>query len=105
MIVLIIILIIILFIALYPIVRDAVRRRQTVMPAYTEGLTLLLEGEKDAAIEKFKQAVIADTNNIDAYLRLGGLYLEKGEIERAIQIHESLTLRRTLDKSQEKKIY
>jgi lipopolysaccharide biosynthesis regulator YciM len=31
--------------------------------------------------------------------------LAKGEIERAIQIHESLTLRRTLDKSQEKKIY
>ena len=105
MIVLIIILIIILLIALYPIVRDAVRRRQTVMPAYTEGLTLLLEGKKDAAIEKFKQAVIADTNNIDAYLRLGGLYWEKGEIERAIQIHESLTLRRTLDKSQEKSIF
>jgi len=105
MIVLIIILIIILFIALYPIVRDTIRRRQTFMPTYTEGLALLLEGEKDAAIEKFKQAVITDTNNIDAYLRLGELYLEKGEIERAIQIHESLTLRRTLDKNQEKKIY
>ncbi|MDH5185751.1 MAG: tetratricopeptide repeat protein [candidate division WOR-3 bacterium] len=105
MIFLVIILILILAIAIYPVVRDAIRRRRVILPAYTEGLALLLEGNKDGAIEKFKQAVQRDSNNIDAYLRLGDLYFEKGDIERAIQIHQGLTLRQTLDKKQEKKIY
>jgi lipopolysaccharide biosynthesis regulator YciM len=105
MIILVIILFGILFIALYPVVRDAIRRRHVIMPAYTEGLAYLLEGKRNEAIEKFKQAVMRDSNNIDAYLRLGDLYFEKGEIERAIQIHEALSLRRTLDKNQGKKIY
>ncbi|MEO0094084.1 MAG: tetratricopeptide repeat protein [candidate division WOR-3 bacterium] len=102
---LIIILVIVLFIALYPVIRDALKRRKILMPAYTEGLTLLLEGKKELALEKFKQAVTQDSENIDAYLRLAELYFDSGAIERAIKILETLTLRRTLDKSQEKKIY
>lgn len=103
--VLILILVIVLFIALYPVIRDALKRRQILMPAYTEGLTLLLEGKKELALEKFKQAVTQDSENIDAYLRLAELYFDSGATERAIKILEALTMRRTLDKSQEKKIY
>lgn len=105
MIILILILIVILFIAIYPVIRDTIRRRRLVLPAYTEGLALLLEGDKTGAIDKFKQAVQRDSNNIDAYIRLGELFMEKGEMERAIQIHEALALRRNLDKIQEKKVY
>lgn len=105
MIVLILILIVILFIGLYPVVRDALRRRQIAMPAYTEGLALLVEGKKEVAREKFRQACLADSNNIDAYLRLAELYEAEGDEEQAGKIYETLTLRRTLDKNQEKKIY
>jgi lipopolysaccharide biosynthesis regulator YciM len=105
MIILVIILIVILFIALYPALREVIRRRRIILPAYTEGLALLLEGNQSGAIDKFKQAIQRDSNNIDAYLRLSELYLTKGEIERTIQILEALALRRTLDKNQESKIF
>lgn len=105
MIILVIILIVILFIAVYPSLRELIRRRRIILPAYTEGLALLLEGNQTGAIDKFKQAVQRDSNNINAYLRLSELYLAKGEIERTIQILEALALRRTLDKNQENNIF
>ena len=105
MIILVIILIVVLFIAVYPSLRELIRRRRIILPAYTEGLALLLEGNQTGAIDKFKQAVQRDSNNINAYLRLSELYLEKGEIERTIQILEALALRRTLDKNQENIIF
>ncbi|MEO0206567.1 MAG: tetratricopeptide repeat protein, partial [candidate division WOR-3 bacterium] len=45
------------------------------------------------------------TNLIDGYIRLGNLYRKKGDIERAIKIHQSLTVRPTLRKEEEKKVY
>uniref|UniRef100_A0A7C6ECV8 Tetratricopeptide repeat protein n=1 Tax=candidate division WOR-3 bacterium TaxID=2052148 RepID=A0A7C6ECV8_UNCW3 len=105
MIILVLILIALIFLALYPVLRDAYRRKVTTLPAYTEGLVFLLEGKKEQALVKFKQAVAVDSNNIDAYLRLAKLFWEKGETERALSILEALTLRRTLDKNQEKKIF
>lgn len=105
MIYLILILIALLFIALYPVLRDFYQRRALTLPAYTEGLTLLLEGKKETALLKFKQAVQVDSNNIDAYLRMAQLLWEKGEREQAIAILETLSLRRTLDKTQEKKVF
>jgi lipopolysaccharide biosynthesis regulator YciM len=93
-----------LVVALYPIVRDFLRKRRTTVPAYVEGLQAALDGRTADAIARFKEAVAADSENVDAYIRLGDLYMQQGEVERAIKVHENLSLRRNLDKRDERKV-
>jgi lipopolysaccharide biosynthesis regulator YciM len=72
---------------------------------YLDALVALLENNDDLAMKKFKEAVSLDSNLVDAYIRLGDLYRKKGDISRAIQIHQSLTVRPTLRKQEEKRVY
>jgi len=72
---------------------------------YLDGLIALLDNNEELAIKKLKEAINIDTDLTDAYIRLGNLYRKKGDIERAIQIHQSLTVRPTLKKDEEKKVY
>jgi lipopolysaccharide biosynthesis regulator YciM len=83
------------------------RRQSKVsgIPAYVEAMVALLENDNTLAMKKFKEAVRIDSDLVDAYIRLGDLYRKKGDIERAIQIHQSLTVRPTLRKQEEKRVY
>lgn len=72
---------------------------------YIEGLVALLEGNDALAMKKLQEAVNLDSDLVDAYVRLGDLYRKKGDVARAIQIHQSLTVRPTLKKHEEKRIY
>jgi len=79
---------------------------KTTTPAhYLDALIALLDNNEDLAIKKFKEAISINTDLTDAYIRLGNLFRKKGDIERAIQIHQSLTVRPTLKKEEEKKVY
>lgn len=102
--VLIVVIIILLVVALYPAVRDLLRRRATTAPAYVEGLQLLLDGKPAEALSRLKEAVSADPNNIDAYIRLGNVLIEQGETERGIKVHENLALRRNLSPTDEQRL-
>jgi lipopolysaccharide biosynthesis regulator YciM len=93
-----------LVVALYPIVRDFLRKRRSTVPAYVEGLQAALDGRVEEAIDRLKEAVGIDSDNVDAYVRLGDLFMQKGDVERAIKVHENLSLRRNLDKRDEKKV-
>lgn len=75
------------------------------IPAYVEAMVALLENDTTLAMKKFKEAVQIDSNLVDAYIRLGDLYRRIGDIDRAIQIHQSLTVRPTLRKHEEKRVY
>ncbi len=103
--VLILILILIAIIAVYPFVRDYVKRQRAPVATYTEALCLILDGKDDEAIMKLKQAVTVDSNNVDAYLRLAEIYTKKGDTERAAKIFERLTVRRNISVDDEKKVY
>jgi lipopolysaccharide biosynthesis regulator YciM len=76
------------------------RRRKksenTSQEAYVNGLRSIISGDNQTAFVKLRQAVDLDTGNIDAYLKLGDLFREKGMIDRALQIHKELTLRRDI---------
>jgi len=102
---LIIVVLAVLVVALYPVVRDFIRQRRSTFPAYVEGLQLALDNRIPEAIARLKEAVRLDTNNVDAYIRLGDLFMQQGEIDRAIRIHENLALRRNLEPRDEKRIY
>ncbi len=71
------------------------KARELELP-YTQGLNYLLEGNIDKAKEKFNQAVHEDTNNLDAYLKLGAILREQGQASYAVKVHQSLTVRSDL---------
>jgi lipopolysaccharide biosynthesis regulator YciM len=79
------------FVALYR--RRTDPRRQTAMEAYVEGLRLLTAGDEQSAFVKFRQAVDQDTDNVDAYLKMGDIFRNKGLTDKALQIHRELKLR------------
>ncbi len=101
---LILVIIAMLVVALYPVVRDFLRKRRTTVPAYVEGLQAALDGRTTEAVARLKEAVATDSENVDAYIRLGDVFMQQGEVERAIKVHEDLSLRRNLDRRDEKKV-
>ncbi len=68
----------------------------TAMGVYIQGLRSIISGDGQTAFIRLKQAVDKDTENVDAYLKLGDLFREKGKADKALQIHRELTLRRGL---------
>jgi len=81
------------------------REKKSGHAPYLDALSALVDNNSDLAIRKLKETVQHDTENVDAYVRLGDLYRTKNEISKAIQIHQTLTVRPALTKELEKKVY
>jgi len=64
--------------------------------SYLNGLKYLCDGENRLALEKFKQAVRADSENIDAYIKIGNILRAEGLLNNATRVHKDLTLRGNL---------
>ncbi|HKQ31153.1 MAG TPA: lipopolysaccharide assembly protein LapB [Burkholderiales bacterium] len=76
-------------------------RRSFELPqAYIKGLNLLLNEQPDKAIEIFIRALEVNSETVETHLALGSLFRRRGEVERAIRIHQNLIARPTLDKDQ-----
>ena len=71
---------------------------------YLEALEHLADGDYKWAIQKFKEVVREDTDNIQAYLRLGDLLRKKGLASNALKIHKDLMLRSNLSSDLKQKI-
>lgn len=69
------------------------------MNSYQEGLNLLLEGRREEALTKLKKAVREMPDNIDAWVTLGNLLREKNQVDKAIQIHRNLLVKKRLSKA------
>lgn len=82
-------------------------KRKKAKPAekiYIEGLKALVSGEDRIAFQEFRKVVDLDTNNIDAYLKLGDLFRKRKRVDRALQIHKQLLLRHNLTFESKKEI-
>ena len=75
---------------------------RNVPDSYFKGLNFLLNEQPDKAVEAFVEVVKLDTETVDLHFALGGLFRRRGEVERAIRLHQNLVERDSL--SQEKKI-
>ncbi len=65
---------------------------------YFEGLNYLLNEEPDKAIEVFTRMVEVDSDTVETHLTLGNLFRRRGEVDRAIRIHQNLIARPSLDR-------
>lgn len=68
--------------------------------AYFKGLNFLLNEQPDKAIEVFMRVLEVNSDTVETHLALGNLFRRRGEVERAIRIHQNLIARPTLDKEQ-----
>lgn len=68
--------------------------------AYFKGLNYLLNEQPDKAIEVFIKLLEEDSETVETHLALGNLFRRRGEVDRAIRIHQNLIARPSLDRSQ-----
>jgi lipopolysaccharide biosynthesis regulator YciM len=72
-----------------------------VLPlSYFKGLNFLLNEQPDKAIEAFIEVVKVDPQTIELHFALGGLFRRRGEVERAIRMHQNLVERPDLGQEQ-----
>ena len=69
------------------------RRKARESPHYMQGLNFLVSNQLDLAIEEISQAAKLDPDAIEIHMILGNLYREKGQVGRAVQIHQQLLQR------------
>ena len=60
---------------------------------YVTGLNLLLSDQSDKAVDHFIELLQVDNETIDTHLALGNLFRSRGEVDRAIRIHQNLISR------------
>jgi len=63
---------------------------------YLTGLTHLVNQDPDQAIAAFVKAVEVDDETVELHLTLGNLFRKRGEVDRALRIHENLLARPNL---------
>lgn len=83
--------------------RDFVRRKpasKDLSSDYFKGLNFLLNEEPDKAIEVFIEMVEVDNETVETHLALGNLFRRRGEVDRAIRIHQNIIARPTLNRVQ-----
>jgi lipopolysaccharide biosynthesis regulator YciM len=66
---------------------------------YYRGLGYLLEDEQDKAIDLFIRMVRVDQDTVETHLALGNLFRRRGEVDRAIRLHQNLIARPNLTKA------
>jgi len=73
--------------------RQLKRERSDTPRAYFKGLNLLLNEQHDKAIDAFIEAVQNDPDTAELHFALGNLFRRRGEIERAVRVHQHLLQR------------
>ena len=71
-----------------------------ISPDYFKGLNYLLNEQPDKAIEVFIKMLDVDSETVETHLALGNLFRRRGEVDRAIRIHQNLIARPTLHSEQ-----
>lgn len=66
---------------------------------YLVGLNFLLNEEPDKAVDIFIKMLEVDSDTVETHLAVGKLFRRRGEVERAIRIHQNLIARPQLDKA------
>src|SRR5262245_57971158 len=74
------------------------RRRARQSPHYILGLNFLVANQIDLAIEALTRAASVDADALEVHMILGNLYREKGQVGKAITVHQSLLQRSRLSK-------
>src|SRR6201996_64085 len=65
-------------------------------PDYLTGLDYLVTEQPDRALDMFLKLMDTNAETVETHFALGALYRRRGEVERAIRIHQNLLARKEL---------
>jgi lipopolysaccharide biosynthesis regulator YciM len=74
------------------------RRRARESPHYILGLNFLVANQIDLAIEELTRAAGLDADALEVHMILGNLHREKGQVGKAIKVHQTLLQRASLSR-------
>lgn len=80
-------------------------KETTVLPTlqlhsdYFKGLNYLINDQPDKAVDIFIKLLSVDGDTVETHLALGSLFRRRGEVDRAIRVHQNLIARPQLEKS------
>jgi lipopolysaccharide biosynthesis regulator YciM len=77
-------------------VRQMLSETRNLPDSYFRGLNFLLNEEPDRAIDAFVEVAKLDPETTELHFALGSLFRRRGEMERAIRVHQSLLSRADL---------
>ncbi|NVJ68274.1 MAG: lipopolysaccharide assembly protein LapB [Gammaproteobacteria bacterium] len=70
---------------------------------YIKGLNYLLNEQPDKAVDTFIDLLQVDTDTVDTHMALGHLFRKRGEVDRAIRLHQNIIARPQLSKQNHNK--
>jgi lipopolysaccharide biosynthesis regulator YciM len=73
--------------------RRANRRSGKLDPGFYQSINYLLNDEQDLAVDALIEQLGIDESTFDTYLALGALVRRRGEVDKAINIHQNLLAR------------
>lgn len=77
-----------------------VAKARALPSQYYRGLNYLLDGRPDGAVDHFISALEVNSETLETHIALGNVLRRRGEVDRAIRIHENLLARPNLGKEQ-----
>lgn len=77
-------------------IRQMLSENRTLPDSYFKGLSFLLNEQPDRAIDAFVEVAKLDPETTELHFALGSLFRRRGEMERAIRVHQSLLNRADL---------
>lgn len=80
-------------------IRQMLSETRNLPNSYFKGLNFLLNEEPDRAIDAFVEVAKLDPETTELHFALGSLFRRRGEMERAIRVHQSLLSRADLPAS------
>ncbi|MFN9489398.1 MAG: lipopolysaccharide assembly protein LapB [Betaproteobacteria bacterium] len=81
-------------------IRQLVSESRLLPASYFKGLNFLLNEQPDKAIEAFIEVARVNPQTIELHFALGSLFRRRGEVERAIRMHQNLAEREDLAQEQ-----
>lgn len=84
-------------------IRHVMQESRAVPRSYFKGLNYLLNEQPDKAIEAFLEVAKMDPDTLELHFALGALFRRRGELDRAIRIHQNLVDRADLSQDQRMK--
>lgn len=77
-------------------IRQMLSETRNLPDSYFKGLNFILNEEPDRAIDAFVEVAKLDPETTELHFALGSLFRRRGEMERAIRVHQSLLARADL---------
>ena len=79
--------------------RDRSKAPETLGPNYYQGVNYLLNDQPDRAVAAFIEDLAVSPDTLETHLAMGSLLRRRGEVEKAVSVHENILRHAVLERS------